>query len=278
METKTTWNFQEDAQHQPLMQLPSQQLSVPVDPAEKLLANSLISHRPSFAHVSIKLADDQKVIANAGSMLWMESSVKLSTGCHGGCCNSWLRTLALESFCQNEFQGPGDVAFGFDVPGDILPFAVTPSDGWIVGTGAFVCGTPNVVVSATFPGCATCCCAGEGLFLTHIGSSNGKGVFYAGDYGALQRHEVAAGKTFCVSIGRFFACSDKTEIHIGLAAGIYTCICGHEGFMMKFKGPCAVYTQNRNPDVFRSLLNPLPQQADSGASGADALGSVAGAV
>ena len=32
MDTKTTWNFAEDANHQPLLQLPSQQLAVPIDP------------------------------------------------------------------------------------------------------------------------------------------------------------------------------------------------------------------------------------------------------
>jgi len=180
--------------------------------------------------------------------------------------NSWLRTLALESCCQNEFKGPGEVAFGFELPGDILPFAVTPSDGWIVGAGSFVCGSTNVVVSAMFPGCATCCCAGEGMFLTHVLASEGKGVFYAGDFGALQRHEIAAGKTFCISAGRFFACSDKTEIHVGLAAGLTTCLCGLEGFMMKFHGPCVVYSQNRNPDKFRKLLNPMPRKPPSDAA------------
>ena len=36
------------------------------------MQNSAIFHRPSFAHVSVKLSADQSVIANAGTMLWMD--------------------------------------------------------------------------------------------------------------------------------------------------------------------------------------------------------------
>jgi uncharacterized protein (AIM24 family) len=54
--------------------------------------------------------------------------------------------FVIQSFCLNTFSGPGDVAFGFDLPGDILPFATSEKDGWIVTRQSFICGTTNLRV------------------------------------------------------------------------------------------------------------------------------------
>ena len=128
----------------------------------------------------------------------------------------------------------------------------------------------NTKVSGKFGGCAVCLCSGEGPFLVHVTANEGKGVFFAGNCGAIQRHDVPAGKRFCVSSGLFFACSDKNAIQIGLAGGVKTCCCGQEGFVMKFTGPCVVYTQNRDPDVMYGLLNPRPQGGAGKSNGGDA--------
>lgn len=52
--------------------------------------------------------------------------------------------------------------------------------------------------------------------MTHVTCENGRGMFYAGDYGAIQRHDIPAGKVFCVDSGLFFACSDRVSYDIGL--------------------------------------------------------------
>jgi uncharacterized protein (TIGR00266 family) len=239
--------------------------------------NALIMNRPSFAHVEVDLKDGEKVLAKGGAMLWMDSALQMSTSCYGGFGRAYCRTCALESCCQNVFTGPGKIAFGFDLPGDILPFLANPGEGWILSTGSFICGTPNTAVSAQFSGCPACMCAGEGPFLVHVSSMDGApAVFYAGDYGAIQRHDVPAGRNFFVKAGLFFATSDKVPIQISLPDNCKTCICGGEGLVLKFTGPCSVFTQNRDPAVIRKLLNPHVPAADGGAgNGADAGGAAA---
>jgi hypothetical protein len=54
----------------------------------------------------------------------------------------------------------------------ILPFAVTPGNGWVLARTSFVAGSSNVRVGARCAGCAICCCAGEGPLLTHITAAN----------------------------------------------------------------------------------------------------------
>jgi len=213
-----------------------------------------VKGRPAFAFVDIMLRPNQKCFADTGTMIWMDGDIPMTTGClHGGCVNAWMRTCAGESCCQNEFKGPpngGKVSFGLDLPGDLLPFAVTPDHGWIISRKSFLCGSDNIKVSARFAGCLACCCSGEGTFLTRITVEKGRGMFFAGNYGSLERHEIPAGKTFFVDTGLFFAAHEKTQIHIGKAGTVKAFCCGGEGLVMKFKGPCVLFTKSRDPNVF----------------------------
>jgi len=222
--------------------------------------NAEIFHRPAFAHVEVVLQDRaQEMLAQAGSLKWMDSGMDLSTSCYGGCCPALCRSLAGNRCCINKYAGPGKVTVGFDLPGDILPFAAVRSRGWILTDDAFVCGTANTVVSGRFSGCTVCLCGGEGAFLTHIhtrAEDEKPALFYAGGYGQIQKQFVPEGKTLCVGKGLFFACTDDVKIEIGLPGGCTECLCSGEGFVMKFHGPCTVYTQNRDPHVIKKILNP----------------------
>lgn len=262
----------------PYVQLASQEggLTPSSDLGDLLVAT--VNNRPSFAHTTVELKENQEVVANAGTMITMEGHIPMKTWCHNGCATAWWRTCAKERCCFNTFKGPGQVALTFEngLPGDILPFAVTPGAGWVVATGSFVCGTVNTKVSARFAGCAMCCCGGEGAFLTHITSTDGKALFYAGSYGQIQRIEVPSGTTALVHTGMFFAAADNTNFEVGLPGNCKSLCCSGEGFVLKFHGPSVVYVRNRDPAEMLRMLNPVPQPpANDGAGGAG--GAAAGA-
>jgi len=241
-----------------------------------------VKGRPAFAFVDLFLKRGQKVIADAGAMLWMDGNVPIETGCFGGCCSSFARTCAGESCCFNKFSHPGHddnhvrVSFGFDLPGDMLPFAVEKGKGWVLTRKAFIVGTENVVVSARFAGCAACLCSGEGPFLTKV-TSDEKGLFFAGSYGALERHEIQEKQVLFVDPGLFFAAKADIKIGIGLAGGIKTCCFGGEAFVMKFTGPCVVYTKSRDPRIFDEGSADGQQGPDKKEGAAGAAGAAAGA-
>ena len=138
--------------------------------------------------------------------------------CSAGC---W-RSCAGENCCQNHYIGPGKITFSHELPGDvnifddynqfhslffnsfpvthgsnalslslslaqILPFAVNPSEGWIINTGCFIFGTSNLRVSGRFSSCGVCLCAQEGAFMVEVTCKDqNPGTFYAGGYGALE--------------------------------------------------------------------------------------------
>jgi len=224
------------------------------------LLNGIIAHRPGFAHVEIALQAGEKVMANGRTMNWMDGNIKLDPQI-GDCCAAYYRSCSGNSLCLNHFSGPGPVAFGSDLPGDILPFGVTPGNGWVVAPYGFLCGTDNLEVSSRFTGCLACVCNLEAPFLTKITSNNGNGMFYACGYGAITRHDVPEGKSLFVDNGLFFASNQTIDIGLGCPGNIISWCYGGEGLVMKFQGPCVVYTTNRNSAAWRRVLNaPPPRQ------------------
>jgi len=211
-------------------------------------------------------------------MIWMDGHVPVETKC-GNCCDACWRSCAGESCCQNHFTGPqsgGSVTFALDLPGDMLPFAVTPGmgNGWVVAAGAFVCGTDNLIVAARFAGCAACCCGDVKPWLvkcTVDEKSKENAMFWAGGYGVLTRHEILPGQNFFLDNGLFFAANETVNIGLGLPGGCISCCFGKEGIVMKFTGPCVVYSQNRSPHIWDKVLNPPQPRKKKKKTGASAL-------
>jgi len=241
---------------------------------------SRIENSPSFAHVSVTLNnEDTGVVGDNGAMLWQNATgdgLNIDTGCHnGGCCAGyWRGTYAGEHFCMNKYTGTGEIAFGFDLPGDIVPFTCSSESGWYISKGSFICGTSNLVVSAKWAGCYAFCCSGEGGMLTwvHANSNGDANMFYAGGFGEIRKQAVPSGMTLYVNNGLFFAAPDDMCMEIAVAGGCCTtaCLYSGEGWVMTFEGPTTVFTQNRDPDVFLALLNPAPaKQAGNDEDGGD---------
>jgi uncharacterized protein (AIM24 family) len=238
------------------------------------MLNGFIRDRPAFAHVEVALGQGQEVMADGKAMIWMDGHVPIKTEC-GNCSAACWRCCAGEACCQNFYTGPGRVTFGFDLPGDMLPFGVTPGAGWLVAAGSFICGTKNVRVTGKFPGCAAICCGGMPLFITRITvGDQDNGMFYCGGYGAITRHEVPDKQFLYLSRGLFFAANDKIKIEGGLAGGCMGCCFGGEGLCIKIQGPAVVYSQNRNPRIWDKVLNPPPPRKKKQKQGMGASGNI----
>jgi len=81
-----------------------------------------------------------------------------------------------------------------------------------------------------------------------------------------------------VNTGLFFAASDKTPFEIALPGTCCSCLFGQEGFVMRFRGPCTIFTQNRNPTDMMKLLNPWRGLQGGDGSDNNAASAAAGAM
>lgn len=226
----------------------------PVDENPPALYGVILG-RPMFGSVDIHLSDGQEVVADAGSLNWMDADVGMSTGTYGGCCDAMWRSYAGESWCMNTYTGPGLAGFGFPLPGDLVAFAVYEGKGWMLSKGAFVAGSTNLQITGK---CNACTCffgMDEGAFLTAVKLVEGSekpGLFYAGGYGGIDRHRVEAGKTLMIDNGMFFACLYGQKISVSFAGGGAKEFCfSSEGLVMVINGPATVFTQNRDPSIFK---------------------------
>jgi len=220
-------------------------------------ANSILSgelhHRPCFAHVEFTLTNGQVVIADGGALIWKEANLGMDTVV-GECCPACWRRCAGESCCQNKFTGPGKAAFSFKLPGDIQVFLVKDV-AWKLSAGAFICGSGNIKVDTTFGGCFAFMCGGEEAWLTSCSSNDEKeAIFYAGGYGAITAHDIPEGNTIQMSSGCFFATPEDNSFTLRMPGGCIGCCCGGEGIVLAIEGPGIVYTQNRNPAIWKTIL------------------------
>lgn len=102
-------------------------------------------------------------------------------------------------------------------------------------------------------------------------------MFFASAYGQVSKQEVPPGKTLFVSSGVFFACQTGLSYAVGLPGGCQTLCCGGEGFVLKFTGPCSVYTVNKDRWAFMALLAPAASGGGGGAAAAADAGAGAAA-
>lgn len=228
-----------------------------------------IFYKPDFAHIEFQLSGTQSVLADGGAMIWMDAGVQMETNMGGCCAAYWRSTCAGESCCQNTFSGSGKVSFGFVYPGDIQRFSLTKDQSWIVTGGSFICGTTSCLVSAQFIGCQAFCCLDSKPFLTKVTLKDDAeaGSFFAGGYGAIVEKVVEEGKSLTVSAGLFFGTSSKTPISVSFP-GLGNCMFSKEiccqGLYMQFNGPCTVYLQNRDPTIWKYVLNRPPPRKKKG--------------
>jgi len=216
--------------------------------------------KPAFAYCDIHLQPQQRIVTDANKMVWMDEKIaEPTTECWNGCCTSFYRTCGGEPCCLNTFTNTDSssrkISVGFNDPGDLLVFGCTPGQGWIVNRNAFLAGTDNLTITSRCMGCCAGPISGEGMFVTRVhisedAQAQGKntGLFVAGSYGALIRHDVPPGKVLYVSRGLFFAAHEDTKFRLGLAGGLKNfCCTGGGGLVMVFHGPCTIYTQSRDP-------------------------------
>lgn len=221
--------------------------------------------RPMFGSVDIHL-NEQNVVADYGSLLWMQDSLVMTTGLYGDCCSAIGRNCSGESMCMNTYTGTGMVGFAFTLPGDIISLLVKKDIGWITSQKAFICGSTNIRISGRFAGCCASQLSGEGMFLTKVTlekDQDGPGIFYAGGYGGINRHDVPSGQTLLVDNGLFFAAGHKQKLRIGWTGGGLKAACfSGEGLVMRLNGPSTIYTQNRDPSIFKPPEDPTSGDGD----------------
>jgi uncharacterized protein (TIGR00266 family) len=222
--------------------------------------NIEILYRPSYSLGVLKLAGNESVRVEAGSMVSMSQGVSLKTEAAGGLLKSLGRSLlGGESFFQNTYLAPaggGEVTVAPSLPGDM--FYLDLHENMLVQSGAFVASELSVQIDTKWGGAKTFF-ASEGFIMLR---ASGTGKLVLSSYGAIHEIVLAPGQIHSIDTGHLVAFTEGIGFKVRAVGGIKSTLFSGEGLVVDLTGPGRVLMQTRSTDAFLSWLIPkLPKQS-----------------
>jgi uncharacterized protein (TIGR00266 family) len=206
----------------------------------------------------VTLDPGEMVIAEAGSMMYMTSGIKMETvfgdpsqqsqGFFDKVLSAGKRMLTGESIFMTTFSNPSNkreiVAFASPYPGKIIPFHLDQLGGeMICQKDAFLCGARGVQVSIAFQKkVGVALFGGEGFIMQRL-TGDGIALVHAG--GTLVEKMLAPGEMMKLDTGCLVALQPSVTYEIGFVGGFKNTIFGGEGlFLATLTGPGKVWLQS----------------------------------
>ena len=214
-------------------------------------------HGDDMQVVSIELDPNETVIAEAGSMNWMDSGISFEakmgdgtepdSGIMGKLFSVGKRVLTGESIFLTHFtnieSGKKEVAFAAPYPGSIIAVDLKDVNGEILcQKDAFLCAAMGTNVSIAFnKRIGAGFFGGEGFILQKL-TGNGLAFLHAG--GTVVKKELN-NQTLLIDTGCIVAFSTGLDYSIERAGNLKSMIFGGEGlFLATVKGTGTVYLQS----------------------------------
>ncbi|HEY0043215.1 MAG TPA: TIGR00266 family protein [Allosphingosinicella sp.] len=208
--------------------------------------------------VEIELDPGESAVAEAGSMVWKDASVDMTTvfgsgaGQEGGFMGKLLsagkRLVTGESLFTTVFthQGSGKarVAFGAPVPGAILPIRLADVGGTLIcQKDSFLAAAKGVSIGIHFQRrILTGLFGGEGFIMQRL---DGDGWVFVQMGGAVIERALKPGEQLHVDTGCIAAMTSTVDFDLVGAGGVRSSLFGGEGlFFARLTGPGKVWIQS----------------------------------
>ena len=222
-----------------------------------------ILYKPAYSMGVLKLASNESVRVEGGSMVGMSQGISLQTQATGGVLKSLARSmLGGESFFQNVYQAPaggGEVLVAPSLPGDLYALDLANMN-ILIQSGSYVASEEGVTIDTKWGGARTFF-ASEGFIMLKAG---GRGKILMSSYGAIHEVALTAGQVFTVDTGHLVAFSESLGFNIRRVGGIKSTLFSGEGLVVDLTGPGRLLMQTRSASSFLSWLLPkLPKSNSS---------------
>ena len=243
-------------------------------------------HGDDMQVVAIELDPNETVIAEAGSMNWMDSGISFEakmgdgtepdSGIMGKLFSVGKRVLTGESIFLTHFtnieSGKKEVAFAAPYPGSIIAVDLKDVNGEILcQKDAFLCAAMGTNVSIAFnKRIGAGFFGGEGFILQKL-TGNGLAFLHAG--GTVVKKELN-NQTLLIDTGCIVAFSTGLDYSIERAGNLKSMIFGGEGlFLATVKGTGTVYLQSL---PFSRMADRILQNAPKNGGKSKGEGSILG--
>jgi len=208
--------------------------------------------------VKVELDPKEAVVAEAGSMMYIEDGIQMDTifgdgsqqnqGFMGALLGAGKRLLTGESLFMTVFHNESSqkrkVAFAAPYPGKIQPLHLAELGGELLcQKDSFLCAAKGVSIGIAFTkrfGAGLF--GGEGFILQRL-QGDGWSFVHAG--GTLEERTLAAGENLRVDTGCLVAFQPSVSYDIQFVGGLKTALFGGEGlFFATLRGPGRVWLQS----------------------------------
>ena len=218
-----------------------------------------IRYRPSYSLLGVKLAPNEQVLVEAGSMVSMTHDTQIDT--HLNATGGLLKSIAVaigrkvmggETMFVNTFTaGPngGQVMIAPSLNGDIIHFPLNGS--LLIQASSFLAASPTIAVKLKFGGLKTML-GGEGLFLL---SATGAGDLFINAYGGIR--ELDLNGSFIVDTGHIVAFEDSLTFNVKKVGSWKSTLFSGEGLVCEFSGKGKLWIQTRNLSALVAWLRPM---------------------
>jgi uncharacterized protein (TIGR00266 family) len=214
-----------------------------------------ILHQPDSAIAHVRFAPLEELVAEAGAMIAMSSSLNVSTtlrrGKGGGILGGLKRMLAGESLFLSVFrsdQSPAEIYLAPKFMGDILTYSMTV-EGLIVQATGYLASTPSVDINLGFQGFKSLL-SGESIFWLEM---SGEGLVLLSSFGSIYTIEVD--DEYIVDTGHILAFEKSLSFSISKPGKSWLgAFLGGEGFVCRFTGKGRLFCQTHNPQRFGRLV------------------------
>ncbi|MEW5683553.1 MAG: TIGR00266 family protein [Pseudomonadota bacterium] len=209
--------------------------------------------------VEIELDPGESAVAEAGSFVWKDASVEMTTmfgdgsggqggGFMGALLGAGKRLITGESLFTTVFthqgQGKARVAFASPTPGAILPIKLDSVGGTLIcQKDAFLAAARGVQIGVAFQRrIMTGLFGGEGFIMQKL---DGDGWVFVQMGGTVVERELKAGEVLHVDTGCLAAYTPSVDFDLEMVRGVKSMFFGGEGvFFARLRGPGKVWIQS----------------------------------
>ncbi|KPH58890.1 TIGR00266 family protein [Novosphingobium sp. ST904] len=209
--------------------------------------------------VEIELDPGESAVAEAGAMVWKDSSIAMSTvfgdgseqqgsGFMGKLLGAGKRLVTGESLFTTVFthegRGKARVAFSAPIPGSIVPIKLDEVDGRLIcQKDAFLCAARGVSIGVHFQQkIMTGLFGGEGFIMQRL---EGDGWVFVQMGGTVIERTLEASEELHIDTGCVAAFTSGVDFDLVRAGSVKSMIFGGEGvFFARLRGPGKVWIQS----------------------------------
>ncbi|KPU46194.1 hypothetical protein OXPF_03040 [Oxobacter pfennigii] len=249
-------------------------------------------HGDDMQFVEIGLDAGETIVAEAGAMMFMDSTIQMDTvfgdgsdqdkgkGIMDKMLGAGKRVLAGESLFMTTFTntsgGKKSLAFAAPYPGKIISLDLSEYNGQIIcQRDAFLCAAKGIAVEIAFQkNIGAGFFGGEGFIMQRL-VGDGLAFLHAG--GTIISKELQAGETMKLDTGCLVAMTAGVNYDVTFAGNIQSAIFGGEGlFLATLTGPGHVWLQSLPFSRFANRLYASAKKNGKGSSDTNPLGSLGG--